>query len=146
MKPFFFCFWFHLLSTTISKFVHIHLLKSLHLQNIMQWIRFFVRSLFLSRVQIAFIKLNDSSISAVNGGTNEPSKTMVVISLCQSEKGESIQDLSWISNKYSYWLLRMVTFSSNFWKSFSILLAFVCLILTLIVPLNFALVSKVVWH
>ena len=63
----------------------------------MQWLRFFIRSLFLGPVQISFIKLNDHSTSAVKGGINEPSKIMVIISLQRSEKAESIQDFSRIS-------------------------------------------------
>ena len=44
-------------------------LKSLDLQILMQWLRFFVRSLLLSQVQISFITLNDRSTSAVKGGS-----------------------------------------------------------------------------
>ena len=97
-------------------------LKSLNLQILMQWLRFLVRSLFLSWVQISFMKLNDRSTLAVKGGINEPSKMM-----WWSEKGESIQDLSRISNIKSCWLPRMATFSSNFWMIFLILISF-CLL------------------
>ena len=53
---------------------------------------------FLSRVQIGFIKLNDCSTLAVKGGINKPGKMMVVISLQRLEIGESMNDLSRISN------------------------------------------------
>ena len=137
MKPFFCCFSCLFVCLFIFTCSYSSALKSLDLEILMQWLRFLVKSLFLSPVQISFIKVNDLSTSVVKGEIKQPSRMMVIISLWRLEKGESIQNLIRLWNVYLCWWQRVTTSSSNFWMFFSILIRFCLLDIDLISSFEF---------
>ena len=99
-------------------------LKSLDLQILMQWLRCFVRGLFLGQVLISFIKLNVRSKWGSKRGSINQARWWMSYPCGNQRKVKGIHDLSRISNVQSCWLPRVATFSSNFWMFFSTLISF----------------------